>query len=144
MPAIYWLILGLILIVLELFSPGAYLLWLGLAALATALLAWLAPELELLWQTIAFGLLAVAWILGYRHWRRRFPAIEASDRPLLNQRAARLVGQVHVLAEPLVDGRGRLQVGDTYWRLAGPDIAAGQRVRIVATEGMVLQVEPLA
>lgn len=143
MRSIYWLILGLALMVFELFNPGAYMLWLGLGALLTALVVLVVPMLSTVWQIILFGLLSLAAILGYRHWRRRHPAVEESDQPLLNKRAAQLVGQVHMLAEPVADGRGRLKIGDAFWTIFGPDLVAGRRVRIVATDGITLNVEPV-
>lgn len=142
MPAIYWLVLGLALMVLELFNPGAFMLWLGLGALLTAAVVMLVADLATVWQFVAFGLFSLVAILGYREWRRRNPRMEASDRPLLNRRAAQLVGEVHVLAEPIVDGRGRLKIGDAFWSVFGPDQPAGARVRIVATDGVSLTVEP--
>ena len=142
MPAVYWLIIGLALMVFELFNPGAYMLWLGLGALLTALLVLVGPDIPTVWQIIAFGLLSFAAIMGYREWRRRNPAVEDSDQPLLNKRAAQLVGQVHLLTEPVVDGRGRMKIGDAFWTIFGPDMPAGQRVRIVATDGVTLNVEP--
>lgn len=142
MPALWWLVLGIALMVAELFNPGAFLLWLGLGALLTAVTVLAAPGLALVWQVVVFGLLSLGAILGYRQWRRRHPRIEASDHPLLNRRAAQFVGQVYTLAEPMVDGRGRLKIGDAYWALAGADLAAGTRVRVVATDGVVLQVQP--
>ena len=141
MRAIYWLILGLALMVFELFNPGAYMLWLGLGALLTALIVMVMPALSTVWQIIVFGLLSLAVILAYREWRRRNPRIEASDQPLLNRRAAQLVGQVHLLVEPIVDGRGRLKIGDAFWSIFGEDMPAGHRVRIVATDGVSLNVE---
>jgi membrane protein implicated in regulation of membrane protease activity len=142
MPAVYWLVLGLALMVLELFNPGAFMLWLGLGALLTAAVVMVAADLATVWQIIAFGLFALVAILAYREWRRRNPRVEASDRPLLNQRAAQLVGEVHVLAEPIVDGRGRLKIGDAFWSVFGPDQEAGTRVRIIATDGVSLTVTP--
>lgn len=142
MRAIYWLVLGLALMVLELFNPGSYMLWLGLGAMLTALAAMLVPGLAPVWQFIAFGVLSLIAILGYREWRRRNPRVEASDQPLLNQRAAQLVGQTHTLFEPIVDGRGRLKIGDAFWTVFGADLPAGTRVRIVATDGVSLTVEP--
>jgi len=142
MPAIYWLVLGLALMVLELFNPGAFMLWLGLGALLTAAVVMVVADLATVWQFIAFGLFSLVAILGYREWRRRNPRIDASDRPLLNRRAAQLVGEVHVLAEPIVDGRGRLKIGDAFWSVFGPDQAVGSRIRIVATDGVSLTVEP--
>jgi membrane protein implicated in regulation of membrane protease activity len=142
MPAVYWLVLGLALMVLELFNPGAFMLWLGLGALLTAAVVMVAADLATVWQIIAFGLFSLVAILAYREWRRRNPRVEASDRPLLNQRAAQLVGEVHVLAEPIVDGRGRLKIGDAFWSVFGPDQEAGTRVRIIATDGVSLTVTP--
>lgn len=142
MRAVYWLIIGLALMVFELFNPGAYLLWLGLGALLTAIVVMFAPGMAAVWQIVLFGGLSLFAILGYREWRRRNPAIEASDRPFLNRRAAQLVGQIHVLVEPIVEGRGRLKIGDAYWSIFGPDLDAGRRVRIAATDGVSLTVEP--
>lgn len=142
MPALYWLVLGLVLMVAELFNPGAFLLWLGLGALLTAAVVMLAAVTPV-WQFVLFGVLSLAAILGYREWRRRHPRIESSDRPLLNQRAAQLVGGTHLLLEPIVDGRGRLKIGDAFWTITGPDAQAGSRVRIIATDGVTLTVRAL-
>ena len=46
-----------------------------------------------------------------------------------------------VLREPIVNGRGRVQIADAYWDVAGPALAAGRAVRIVGAEGLVLTVE---
>jgi inner membrane protein len=140
--AIYWLVLGVVLMVAELFNPGAYLLWLGLGALLTAALVMVLPALATVWQVVVFGVLSLLAILGYQQWRRRNPRLEASDRPLLNRRAAQLVGQVYTLSEVIADGRGRLKIGDAYWSVYGPDLGPGARVRVVATDGVGLTVEP--
>ena len=64
-----------------------------------------------------------------------------SDRPLLNERASRYIGHEAVLNEPITDGIGRLALGDTVWRVAGPDLPAGQRVRVVGADAALLKVE---
>ncbi len=46
-----------------------------------------------------------------------------------------------MIDEPIKDGFGRVALGDTVWRIAGPDLAAGQKVRIVGADGAVLKVE---
>ncbi len=46
-----------------------------------------------------------------------------------------------MLDEPIRDGSGRLALGDTTWRVTGPDLAAGAKVRIVEADGAVLKVE---
>jgi hypothetical protein len=68
---------------------------------------------------------------------------QTSDRPLLNRRAEQLVGQEAVLDQPILNGYGRVMLGDTVWRVAGPDLPVGQRVRITGSQGNVLSVEPV-
>ena len=43
--------------------------------------------------------------------------------------------------EGIVDGRGRLKIGDAFWRAEGPDLPQGTRVRVVAVDGTAVQVE---
>ena len=61
---------------------------------------------------------------------------------MLNQRAAQLVGRVVPLEQAIVNGQGRVQIADAYWNVSGPDLPAGTAVRIVASDGMNLRVEP--
>jgi inner membrane protein len=132
-----WIIAGLILLGLELLAPGVFLVWFGIAALFTGVFAFVT---DFGWQVdlIVFVVLAiVAVIIG----RRYFSGSGQSEQPLLNQRAQRHVGSVHVLADPVVDGQGRIRIDDTNWRIAGPDLPSGTRVRVTAVDGAVLRVE---
>jgi membrane protein implicated in regulation of membrane protease activity len=65
-----------------------------------------------------------------------------SDQPLLNRRGEQLVGQVYPLEQAIVDGRGRLKIGDAFWVAEGPDLPQGTRVRVLAVRSMSLQVGP--
>jgi len=133
-----WLIIGLVLLGLELLLPGGVLVWLGIAAILTALVRFVFP-LDWPHQIGVFGLLGLISIL---FWLRLVRGrSDASDRPLLNRRAARHVGQEIVLDEPIADGFGRVPIGDTVWRVSGPDLPAGRRVRIIGYDGAVLKVE---
>lgn len=49
-----------------------------------------------------------------------------------------------VLEQAIEQGFGRVVLGDSVWRVSGPDLPVGQRVRIVGSQGAVLVVEPLA
>ena len=42
----------------------------------------------------------------------------------------------------MIDGVGSLHVDDSQWRISGPDLPAGSRVRVVAADGVTLRVEP--
>jgi inner membrane protein len=135
-----WVIGGLVLLGLELVVPGGILLWLGLAGVATGIIAFLIP---ISWpmQALVFGVLALLALFAWLKLSRG-RAI-ATDRPYLNRRAERFVGHEAVLDEPIRDGYGRVALGDTVWRVAGPDLEAGRKVRIVGHDGAVLKVEAL-
>ncbi len=133
-----WLVLGFVLLGLELLLPGGVFIWLGTAGIITGLIQFAFP---VSWpmQIVIFGLLGlVAIIIWLRVVRGRG---NRTDRPLLNRRAERFVGHEAVLDEPITDGFGRVPLGDTVWRISGPDLSAGRRIRIVGHDGAVLKVE---
>ncbi len=134
-----WIVVGVILLGLELLVPGGFLLWLGIAGIITGLAAMFQP-LSWPFQFLIFGGLSLILIVA---WMRYFKGRDqASDRPLLNRRAESLIGHEGVLDEPIRNGFGRLSLGDTIWRIAGPDLPAGRKVRVVSADGAVLKVEP--
>ena len=53
-----------------------------------------------------------------------------------------MVGADFFLDEAIVRGYGRIRVGDSSWRVTGPDCPMGAKVRVVAVkEGTLLRVE---
>ena len=66
---------------------------------------------------------------------------EKSDKPLLNQRTEQFVGNSYVLSEAIINGRGKVKVGDTHWVVEGDDMPAGQSVRVTSAYSNVLTVE---
>jgi len=101
-----WIVLGLALMGLELLAPGAFLLWLGFAAVLTGMLDW---WLGLSWQAalLVFAVLSVASVLAGRAMTRDRDA-EDGTRPPLNRRAQSLVGSVFTLDAPIAGGSGRV------------------------------------
>jgi membrane protein implicated in regulation of membrane protease activity len=135
-----WAAIALLLFAAEALAPGAFMLWLGFAAVAVFLAVLLVPGIPVLAQAAGFIVLGFVSIQVYRKW---FRARERqSDQPALNRRTAALVGRVVALEHAIVDGRGRVQIADAYWEVTGPDAPAGAQVRIVGGDAMILQVEP--
>jgi inner membrane protein len=132
-----WIIVGLILLGLEVLAPGNVFVWFGVAALITGGLALITA---LGWQAyfLIFVVLAVVLVVAGRRYFARGPSV--SEQPFLNQRAAGLVGRSYVLTEPIVDGHGQVRIDDTKWRVVGPDLPAGTKVRVVSVDGVVLAV----
>ena len=134
-----WVVAGVVLLAIELLVPGGFFLWLGIAGIITGLAALFQP-IDWPFQFLIFGGLSLVLIIA---WMRYFKGRDQeSDKPFLNRRAEAFVGHEAVLDEPIRDGYGRLSLGDTIWRIAGPDLPAGRRVRVISAEGAVLRVEP--
>ena len=133
-----WLIFGFILMALEVAAPGVFLFWLGLAALLVGLLSF---AFHPSWQTqlLMFAVFAAAAVPVWRRLARSDTSVSASN-PFLNRRADALVGRVFTLEKPIIDGWGTVRIGDTIWRVAGPDAPAGSRVKIVQADGANLTV----
>lgn len=53
-----------------------------------------------------------------------------------------LVGKAYTLWSPIAGGRGMLRVAGAELALAGPDLPAGSRIRVVSVRDHVLAVEP--
>lgn len=132
-----WLIIGVVLMGIETFAPGVFMLWLGLAALIVGLLSF---GVSWTWQTqiIMFAALSIAMVPLWRHFARRNE--KPTDKPFLNKRAEGLIGRVFTLDKPIVDGGGTMKIDDTVWRVSGPDAPAGSRVKVVEADGSSLQV----
>ena len=139
MELIVWGCAALGLVAAEVLAPGVFMLWLGFAAAGVFLLLLVFPQLSMLWQAIAFVALAVALIPAYRHFLGSNDHV--SDTPLLNKKGAQLVGTRVPLESAIVAGRGRVKIGDAFWQVRGPDLAAGTWVIVTAVDSMVLVVE---
>lgn len=135
-----WAAISLVLFAAEALAPGAFMLWMGFAAVAVFLGVLLVPGIGLLWQAVAFVVLSFVSIQVYRTWFRGRGRV--SDRPTLNRRAAHHLGRVVPVETAIVDGRGRVKIGDAFWVVAGPDLPVGTPVRVTGTDGLVLLVEP--
>jgi membrane protein implicated in regulation of membrane protease activity len=133
-----WLALGTVLLILEVFGAGGYLLWIGVAAASVGVLTYVMPDLPWALQFILFGsfsiLTAVFW------WRRQRSSAEASDQPGLNKRGQELQGRQFVLHEAIAGGRGKIKAGDSLWLVIGPDMPAGTPVVVIGQDGVLLKV----
>lgn len=137
-PPFLWMIGGLMLCVAEIFAPGAFLLWIGFAAIALGLIE-LLVAIPFEWSLLLFAALAVASsLIGRKVYGGLTTGEEESN---LNSRAAALVGREFTLVEAIVGGEGKARVHDTVWRVAGADAPAGARVRVIGANGAVLTVE---
>jgi membrane protein implicated in regulation of membrane protease activity len=135
----HWLILAAALAGIEILTPGFFFIWLGGAALVTAVVALVIPSLSWENQVLIFALLSAVSVLGWYRFRHRLTV--KSDDMTLNRRGEQLLGRSATLSEPIVNGRGQIRIDDTVWRCEGEDLAAGTKVKVVAMHGAVVAVE---
>ncbi len=129
----HWWAIAVGLLVLEALAPGAFFLWMAVAAGVVGALLLLLPQLSWEIQLLAFSLTSVVAIVGWIGWAKAHPAQPASTT--LNRRGSEYIGRVYTLTDPVVRGQGKLKLGDTIWTLSGPDCDAGSNIKINKING---------
>ncbi len=132
-----WFALAVVLMFLETIVPGIHFLWFGVAAAAVGLIALIAP-LAWQWQVILFALLSVVTVFWVR--RSTNPDVARTDEPGLNIRGVQYIGRTVTVEDAIVNGRGKVRVGDTIWSAQGEDAVKGARVEVTGVNGTVLVV----
>ena len=136
----HWLAIGLVLAAAEMAIPGVFLIWLAGAALITGVLTWALP-IGLATQVVIFAGLAIVSVFTGKRYLAANP-IAGAD-PKMNDRGARLVGEMVVVTHAIDGGNGRVKQGDSEWLAKGPDAEPGTRMRVSGHDGVVLLVEHL-
>jgi len=134
----HWWVLAVLLFILEVFSPAAFFIWIGLAAVIVGIVV-LTVDPNWQMQVLLFAGLSVSSVMIGRMWFRRNP-IE-TDQPNLNRRGHELIGRVYTVEQAIVNGTGRVRVGDSTWKVRGPDAPVGDKIKVVGIDSGVLEVE---
>ncbi|MCL6327541.1 NfeD family protein [Pectobacterium polaris] len=137
----FWLSLGGLLLAAEMLGASGYSLWSGLSAVLVGLLTWVMP---LGWplQGTTFAILTIVTALLWWYWLRK----RTLSRPqsMLNQRGQQLVGLRATLTDPVINGFGRVNIGDSSWRVKSEqDLPVGTQVEVIAIDGITLHVRPI-
>lgn len=137
-----WMALGAALLIFEIFLPGVCLLWIGIAAILVGTLSLQLWNMAFWsWQVQVLVFLLLSLLSAYVGSRIMAGRRDDSDQPLLNRRSQQMIGRTATLTEPIREGRGRIKLGDTMWRVSGPDLPAGTQVRVISAEDSELVVE---
>ena len=140
-PGWMWAIGGLVLLIAEIVAPGFFLVFLGVAAIATGLFT-LLFDLSLAPQLVLFGISTALAVMIGKRWYAEPDHADQSIR--LNNPSERMVGKSVTVVDPVDDHGGRVRVGDGEWSARGGPAAAGARVRVIAVDGNCLLVENIA
>lgn len=140
MPWIGWFLIGVLLVISEVFVPGFFLASLGIAALITAAAAALGTT-----ATQQVGVFAAVTFISYFAFRRIFESLfHPEDRRIATNSDALIGQQGYVTAAVRTGPRGgRVAVGGDDWKAVSADetpIAEGESVVVAAISGVTLTV----
>lgn len=138
LQAWHWALAGIIFLILEIFAPGVFFMWMGFAAGLVAGVVWLMPDLSWQLQVLVFAALSVLTVVAGRKLMDRFPVV--SEEPHLNRRGEQYIGRRFTLDEPIINGEGKIRVDDTTWKIRGADCEAGKKVTVTGVDGVVFLV----
>lgn len=134
----HWLTAAVILIVVEMMIGTYFLLWVGFAAAATALIQWI---FGIGWQAqmMVFFILSLISIAGWYFYAKKNPEIDTM--PNLNKRGHQHIGRTFNLSRAIVNGTGKINVNDSTWKVEGEDLPEGAKVKVIDISGNILKVE---
>jgi hypothetical protein len=133
----HWIVIAVVLAAAETFVPGAVAIWFAASAAFIGLVM-VAFDLPWQYQWLGFAILGIVAMLLYRVYRKKYP--EDVEQPNLNQRGIQYIGSELVLVEAIEQGQGRARLGDGVWKVEGPELPAGARVRVTGVRGAILTV----
>jgi hypothetical protein len=135
----YWWVIGFILLVLEILTPGYFFMWMAASGFLTGAIVLLLPATGMNMQILIFSVLSVVAIIVWKFYGKRHPT--ESDQPLLNKRGVQYIGRIFNLYQPIKNGEGKIKVDDSIWKVHGEDCDINSRVKVVAIRGTVFDVE---
>lgn len=138
----HWLVLGLLLVVAELATPGGfYIVFFGLAAVLVGVLAGAGVSGPLWVQVALFGVIS---LLGLVFFRARLLKLMQLDpqAPAVDT----LVGEIGTAAETLSPGAiGKVELRGSSWSARNTSEATlltGARCQVIRVDGLTLFVAP--
>ncbi len=139
----HWLTLAVVLIILEMLSPGVFLMWLGIAAGIVGIVMLVYPDLSWQMQLSLFAVFSISSIVAWR-WTQTFFAPASSDNMKLNRRAEQYIGRTFYLVEPIINGMGKIKVDDSTWKVRGKDAPVGTQISITGVDGVIFEVQVIS
>ena len=133
---IHWLILGIGLIIIELFLWTVFLLWVGSSAITSGVIYFLFPNISGLMQLLIFAVIAIsATFLAKKYY-----PVKTVDEQLHNKAKSHIGKECTI--ESIENGVTKVKIGKSLWFAKGSNLSAGQTVKIIDVESSTFIVEP--
>ncbi len=133
---IHWLILGIGLIIIELFLWTVFLLWVGSSAITSGVIYFLFPNISGLMQLLIFAVIAIA----ATSLAKKYYPVKTVDEQLHNKAKSHIGKECTI--ESIENGVTKVKIGKSLWFAKGSNLSAGQTVKIIDVESSTFIVEP--
>ena len=133
----HWLVLGLSLIILELFLWTVFLLWIGASAITVSIFFYLMPDTSWPIQLLIFVILSLTTTSLAK---RYYPLKTVDDE--LHEKAKTYIGK-ECKVSSIENGSTKVQIGKSLWFAKGQNLSIGQTVKIINVESSTFIVEPV-
>lgn len=130
----YWLISGMVFIVLEVCVAGYFFLWLGISCIATGGIAYFF-SLPLIMLALFSNVIAIITILMTKKFRRNH---DTKTTVGINESQEKIIGMLLVLQSPIECNIGSIKINDTLWKIQGPDLPTGSKIQVIEIQGNML------
>lgn len=140
----YWLVFGMLLILLELMVPSFTIFWFGLGALVVGILMLIVPDISLTWQILIWIVASSAFVF---FWFKVLKP-KMTDRTTAGISREAVLGETAMVTRaPEGDRRGEMRFAvpmlgsDTWPFICVDEVAVGERVMVqdVAGNAMIVK-----
>jgi len=133
---IHWLILGIGLIIIELFLWTVFLLWIGSSAITSGVIYFLFPNISGSMQLLIFAVIAIA----ATSLAKKYYPVKTVDEQLHNKAKSHIGKECTI--ESIENGVTKVKIGKSLWFAKGSNLSTGQTVKIIDVESSTFIVEP--
>ena len=133
---IHWLILGIGLIIIELFLWTVFLLWVGSSAITSGVIYFLFPNISGSMQLLIFAVIAIA----ATSLAKKYYPVKTVDEQLHNKAKSHIGKECTI--ESIENGVTKVKIGKSLWFAKGSNLSTGQIVKIIDVESSTFIVEP--
>lgn len=139
--ALSFMVLGVILLIVEASSPGAFIVIPGTVLLILGAIGLLYPDIFLSWYAplIALVIMLPTTVLTIRFYQKLAP-----PEPPETTVNSSLIGREGLVTSTIMPGniRGKVRISnDTWSATSSEEIEVGAKVRVVSSEGVHVKVE---
>lgn len=140
----YWVVFGLVLVMLELVIPSFTIVWFGLGACCVGLVMQVFPALPFSGQLLLWAGTSAIWTVLWFRWLKPHMA----DRTKAGMSKDAIVGEVGIVVQAVQPphGKGRIRfvvplLGDEEWPcICDVSLVPGDEARVLDIDGHVLRV----